>query len=191
MTTDEKLKHFLEASIESATSQSTQLIDDYSKALDIIFEDHKTDTLRKAELQIRLGKESLEREMNKELFREQLLIKRETTRRQAALKSMLFSEIEELLAEYMTTPGYRELLVRRIKEASSFAGKEEITIYIDPSDAPMQKDLEAATHARLTVSETGFMGGIRAVIRSRNILIDDSFETRLKEAKDAYTFIIK
>ena len=79
MTTDEKLKHFLEASIESATNQSTQLIDDYSKALDIIFADHKADTLRKAELQIRLGKESLEREMNKELFREQLLIKRETT----------------------------------------------------------------------------------------------------------------
>ena len=159
MTTEEKLKHFLEASIESATNQSTQIIDDYSKALQILFEDHKIDAQRKAELQIRLGRESLEREMNKELFREQLRIKREMTKKQ-------------------------------IKEAAHFAGTDDIMIYIDPSDADRLKELEDATKAHLTVSDTEFMGGTRAVIQSRNILIDNSFETKLKEAKEAFSFLI-
>ena len=190
MTTEEKLKHFLEASIESATNQSTQIIDDYSKALQILFEDHKIDAQRKAELQIRLGRESLEREMNKELFREQLRIKREMTKKQTALKSMLFSEIEEHLVEYMTTKEYQELLIRQIKEAAHFAGTDDIMIYIDPSDADRLKELEDATKAHLTVSDTEFMGGTRAVIQSRNILIDNLFETKLKEAKEAFSFLI-
>ena len=67
MTTEEKLTHFLEASIERATRQSTQIIDDYKKALDKLFEEHKTDSQRKADLQLRLGRDILERDMNKEL----------------------------------------------------------------------------------------------------------------------------
>ncbi len=191
MTTEEKLKHFLEASIESATNQSTQLIDDYTEALNKIFEDHKADMTRKTDLQIRLGKDSLEREMNKELSREQIRIKRETTKKQTELKDMLFNEVKDLLEEYMSTPEYQELLIRQIKEAAAFAGKDEIVIYIDPADSSELYSLETATHTHLTVSETGFMGGTRAVIKSRNILIDNSFETQLKEAKEAFTFINK
>lgn len=191
MTTEEKLKHFLEASIESATNQSTQLIDDYTEALNKIFEDHKADMKRKMDLQIRLGKDSLEREMNKELSREQIRIKRDTTKKQAELKDMLFNEVKDLLEEYMDTPDYQKLLITQIKEAAAFAGDNEIIIYIDPADSSKLYSLETTAHARLTVSDTSFMGGIRAVIKSRNILIDNSFETQLREAKEAFTFINK
>lgn len=190
MTTEDKLRFFLDSSIESATNQSTQLIDDYQKALNLLFEDHKADMKRQAQLQIRLGRESIELEMNKELSREQIQIKRELAKKEAALKAMLFSEIEEILAEFMTTPEYQELLVRQIKEACAFAGEDEITIYIDPTDADRIKELEAAANASLTVSKKSFMGGVRALIRSKNILIDNSFETQLKEAREAFAFHI-
>lgn len=191
MTTDEKLKHFLEASIESATNQSTQLIDDYTEALEKIFEEHTTDMQRKANLQLQLGKDSLEREINKELSREQIQIKREATKKQLNFKDMLFHEVANLLEEYMATPDYLQLLTKQIQEAVAYAGEDEITIYIDPADASELYHLETATHTHLTVSETGFMGGTRAVIQSRNILIDNSFETQLKEAKEAFTFTNK
>lgn len=191
MTTEEKLKHFLEASIENATTQSTKLIDDYTEALEKIFEDHKLDVQRKADLQLRLGKDSLEREINKELSREQIRIKRETSKKLEEWKDMLFHEVQDLLEEYMATPDYQQLLIRQIKEAAAFAGKDEIIIYIDPADSSEIYSLEAATHTHLTVSETSFMGGTRAIIKSRNLLIDNSFETQLKEAKEAFTFINK
>lgn len=191
MTNEEKLKHFLEMSIESATNQSTKLIDDYTKALEKIFEEHKTDMQRKADLQLRLGRESLEREMNKELSHEQIQIKREATARQAEIKDMLFNEVAGLLKEYKATSSYQQLLIRQIKEAVALAGDDEIIIYIDPSDTARLHNLEADTQTSLRVSETEFMGGICAVIKSRNLFIDNSFETQLKEAKEAFTFINK
>lgn len=191
MNIEEKLKHFLESSIESATNQSTQLIEDYTSALEKIFEDHKTDMARQAELQIRLGKDSLERNMNRELSKKQTDIRRNISKRQTRLKDMLFVEVKDLLEEYMDTGAYQELLVRQINEAAAFAGRDEIIIYIDPADSSKRTSLQAATGTQLTVSEYGFMGGIRAVIQSRNILIDNSFETQLKEAKEAFTFINK
>lgn len=191
MTTEEKLKHFLEASIESATNQSTKLIDDYTEALNKIFEEHKADMERKTALQIQLGRDSLEREINKELSREQIQIKRESTKKQTELKDMFFNEVRDLLEEYMSTPAYQQLLIRQIREAAAFAGEDQIVIYIDPADSSELYSLETATHTHLVVSETSFMGGTRAIIKSRNILIDNSFETQLKEAKEAFTFMNK
>ncbi len=114
MTTEEKLTHFLEASIERATRQSTQIIDDYKKALDKLFEEHKTDSQRKADLQLRLGRDILERDMNKELSREQIQIKRDMAKKQDSLKEQLFQEVQELLEKYMASPDYKKLLLKQI-----------------------------------------------------------------------------
>ena len=54
-------------------------------------------------------------------------------------------------------------------------------IYINPSDADKKEALEAAAGVSLTVSAIDFGGGIRAVIRARNILIDESFVTKLEQ----------
>lgn len=142
MTTEEKLTHFLEASIERATRQSTQIIDDYKKALDKLFEEHKTDSQRKADLQLRLGRDILERDMNKELSREQIQIKRDMAKKQDSLKEQLFQEVQELLEKYMASPDYKKLLLKQIKAASSFAGTDAIIIYINPSDADKLPELE-------------------------------------------------
>lgn len=51
-----------------------------------------------------------------------------------------------------------------------------------------RSDLEDATRVHLTISTEDFRGGVRAVIRSRNILIDNSFSTQLKEQYDKFVF---
>ncbi len=38
----------------------------------------------------------------------------------------------------------------------------------------------------MTVSEYSFMGGTRAVLPGRNILIDNSFESKLAGAKESF-----
>ena len=63
-----------------------------------------------------------------------------------------------------------------------------MTIYINPSDEPRQAALEAATGTRLTLSSEDFIGGTRAVIRDRNILIDNSFYTLLRNEYDRFIF---
>ena len=63
-----------------------------------------------------------------------------------------------------------------------------MTIYLNPSDEEKRSSLEDATGIHLTISAEDFTGGIRAVIRSRNILIDHSFKTALRNEYDKFLF---
>ena len=188
MTTEEKLKHFLDVTIENANTKSVETLEEYKKGLEKVFESHKEDALRKQELQIKLSEENLRKEKNSEVSKQQLEIKRELGKKQEELKSLLFHEVEDKLEEYMSTKEYRKYLIDHIKAAKGFAQDEEIQIYIDPADEEGLEALEKATGIQIAVSEYSFHGGMRAVIRSKNILIDQSFETRLNEAKDRFSF---
>ena len=188
MTTEEKLQHFLNASIEDAQNRSQKMISDYKEALAKIADEHKAETLKKAELQIKVEEDKLQRNRNKEISKQVLHIKRKITEKQAELKDKLFVEVAHMLEEYMSTEDYTKLLVKEIKEAVDIAGESDVTIYIDPADSESLSKLEMMTGASLTISEYSFMGGTRAVIRDRNILIDNSFAKKLEEAKENFNF---
>ena len=116
MTTEEKLKHFLDVTVENANAKSVESIEEYKKGLEIVFENHKEDAKRKQALQIKLNEENLKKEKNTELSKQQLEIKKELGKKQEELKSLLFHEVENKLEEYMSTPEYDKYLIRHIKE---------------------------------------------------------------------------
>ena len=58
----------------------------------------------------------------------------------------------------------------------------------DPADSSKLPSLSAAVNTTLTLSQYSFMGGTRAVVENRHILIDNSFATKLEEEKAAFTF---
>lgn len=187
MTTDEKLKHFLDTSMEDAKNQSETMINEYTAALDKLFEEHKAETTRRMELRLKTEKERQSREKNKELALKQIAIRHEITDKSEELTNMIFVEVEDMLEKFMQTPDYEKLLIKQIKEALDFAGGEPMTIYIDPSDVSLQATLELATGAQIELNPASFKGGTRAIIHNRNILIDNSFEQKLEEARDGFT----
>ncbi len=191
MTTEEKIKYFSDVTIENASNNSAHIIDDYTASLNKIFEDHKVDATRQAKLQITLGNAQLEKDKNKDLSKEQLLLKKELNKKQDNLKEKLFIEVGYLLEEYMSSRSYQELLIEQINAAKEFAKDTDITIYIDAADSNKLASLITATNTQIHLSEHGFMGGTKAVIHSKNILIDNSFETKLKEAKESFAFTNK
>lgn len=190
MTLDEKLDIFYKSSIDKATTQSSEMIEEYKESLQKIYEEHMEETKRKAEVFLRVETDHLIREKNKLLSAKALEIKREFTEHTNALKEELFKEVEEKLYAYMKTPEYVSLLENRIQKALHYAKDASITIYINASDSDKKTQLEHATNANLTISTTDFMGGIRAVIHSRNILMDYSFTSKLSELSEAFTLYI-
>ena len=105
-----------------------------------------------------------------------------------AKKEALFAVVEEKLKDYCGSREYEAFLVRHIQEAKAFAKGEEIVIYLAPTDRAKKERLEQETGVSLEVSEENFIGGIRAVIAAKNILIDESFAGRLRQEKDNYSF---
>ncbi|MFA9378141.1 MAG: V-type ATP synthase subunit E [Lachnotalea sp.] len=188
LTLDEKLEHFQEYTMQDAREKSAALLDEYTKTLEQVFEEHKTKKLRQSELEIKTESESLKHARNKEVSKQHLHIKRKITKKQEELKDKLFVEVKDKLSNFMDTPAYNQLLINQINAAKTFAKDQAITIYIDPADSSRRSSLDVATNTSLTVSEYSFIGGTRAIITDKNILIDNSFETKLAEVKANFLF---
>ena len=188
MTTEEKLKHFQDICMEDARERSARMLADYMKALEDAYEEHTADARRRADMQVEAETEKLEREINKRLSIGQLDLKREFSRRQEELKDKLFVELKDKLANFMETQEYQRLLDHQVKAVKEFAGDEELIVYMDPSDVDKVQRIALHHNASIKISEYSFNGGTRAVIPGKHILIDNSFETKLNEARHAFKF---
>ncbi|MFR6332454.1 MAG: ATPase [Eisenbergiella sp.] len=188
MTTEEKLKHFLDVTTESTNAKNAKVLEDYTTALEKAFEEHKEESTRKAALQLKLSEDSFKKKQNAEIARAQLQIRERVSGLSEELKAKLFTEVRDKLERYMDTREYQDYLVAEIGRRRY--RRDEVLIYIDPADSGKLNSLAAMTNTTVEVSKYGFGGGIRALIRSRNILIDQSFETKLKEAEEMFVFQI-
>lgn len=171
-----------------ARERSGKMLDDYMNALEASYEEHVADARRRARMQVEAETEKLEREINKRLSIAQLDLKREVSRKQEELKEKLFVELRDRLANFMETQEYQQLLEQQVKAAKDFAGDEELIIYMDPSDADKAGHIAMHYNAVIKISEYSFNGGTRAVVPEKHILIDNSFETKLQEARHDFKF---
>ena len=69
-----------------------------------------------------------------------------------------------------------------------FAGGQSLIIYLNPTDMDKKDDLEDYTGMTITISREDFMGGMRAVLPEKNILMDYSFKGALEKEYEEFTF---
>ena len=188
MTTEEKLQHFYEVSVESAKAEAAQEIENYKKALAKLFEEHKQEKIRQSQLELKAETDNAKRQINKALSVEQLNIKRRLAKKQLELRDSIISEVKNRLEEFMGTPDYTKYLCKKIKEALDFADGDEMTIYISSNDASLLPTLVAQTNQQIEISSESFFGGLKAVIPSKNIIIDNTFSALVESEKAEFTF---
>lgn len=191
MTTEEKLKHFEDICTGDALKKYEQAVSDYTAYEEKILSEHKENAKKQAAMQIAAEKERIARETNKNLSLGQIEIRRSYSKKDEELRGKIFSELRDRLARFMETPKYDAFLEAQIKKEKAFAGDSEIHIYIDPSDKEKLNLLSLKTDCDIRVSQYPFLGGTRADIASKNVLIDNSFETKLKEAEESFQFALQ
>lgn len=188
MTQDEKLNSFYTHSIDTANEQAAKIVGDHKAVLDSLFAEHKEMRLRQAEAEVNDERERLKKEKNKLLSAEQLTIRRSESLTAYRIREKVFAEVEEKLNAFKQSPDYFPYLCRKLEEAKRIASGREAVYLIDESDSALAGELSEKCGIPVTVSEESFLGGIRAVILSRNLLIDQSFRTSLDEEKTNYRF---
>ncbi len=188
MTIEEKMFHLQTAAMEEARAEGNGIIRQHEDALNGVFEQHCAEARRQSQTRIKAERVSANQQLNMASSKAQLELKRELGQTQAELKKKLFEEVESLLEDYMKTEDYLNLLIGYIEKAAAFADKEAMTVYINPTDADKKEYLEEHTGLELTVSKEDFKGGIRAVIRGRNILIDHAFKGALENEYQKFIF---
>ncbi|MFQ9933057.1 MAG: V-type ATP synthase subunit E [Lachnospiraceae bacterium] len=186
MTTEEKLKHFNTVILESTQSQCDMELEEYKAGLNKYFEEHKEEAIKQKKLEESIEADRIRRKASREYTTEQLHIRRNINLKQEEIKEKLLSEIKELLKEFFETEDYKRLLIKQINEAKKVARGEAIAIYIDARDEKLKPELERATGEELIADGRSFLGGIKAEIPNKNILIDNSFESKLESWMENY-----
>ena len=189
MTLEEKIAQLQTSSMEQARAEGNAIIDSHREALEKVFQDHKAEAVRQSETRIKAETTNAKLMLNQAAAKSQLEIKRRQGKVQQELKDKIFEEVSGLVSDFMKTEAYTDFLIKCIQQAEHFAGKDPVVIYLIPSDEQKRPDLEDATGVHLTISAEDFIGGVRAVIRSRNILIDNSFKTQLRNEYDKFLFL--
>ncbi len=188
MTIDEKLQHFYEVSLEEAREDAAQAIQEHKKLLSEKLEEHRQLSRQNAEAEVKAETEHVRREVNKALSAEQITLKRDWSKKQEELKEALFGEVSTKIRDFMSTSEYETYLCRKIKEAQDFAENDEIHIFLSSTDRERLDALIQKTGISLQVSEEDFIGGIRAEIPHKNILIDNSFAANLDAMRKEFKF---
>ena len=188
MTIDEKLSHFYDITVEEAHAKAAAILEEHKETLEKMTEERKALSEENAQTQIKAETASARREINKALSAEQLTIKRDWTRKQNELKEKIFSEVKELLNDFTHTSEYEDYLSTKIKEALDFAENDEISVYLSPEDSALVEKLQRRTGAAIQLAKDSFLGGIRATIPQKNILIDHSFAGNFEAAYKEFKF---
>lgn len=188
MTTEEKLQHFYEVSMDTAREEATKVLNEYKTALETEMEHHKQEKQAASENQFKIATDNAAREINKALSAEHLHIKRKLSKKQQQLKESIFAEVEALLADFSKEPEYIDWLEDKIKHSLEIAENDSVQIYLTAKDSAKAEELKKRTGITPLISETDFLGGIRAVIPEKNILIDNTFLTAFENEKERFNF---
>lgn len=188
LTLEEKISHLQTAAMEEARAEGNAIMKQHEAALENIFEQHRIEAIRQSETRVKAEGVTAVQQLNMAMSEAQLQLKRDLSKTQKELKKKLFSEVEEMLQEFMQTEEYKRVLVQYIVKSAKYANGEAVTIYINPTDADKKEYLEEHTGMTLTVSKEDFIGGVRAVIHERNILIDHAFKGALENEYHNFVF---
>lgn len=181
MGSEEKLQKIYEDTIETIDERSKKELSEYRASLKPQLEEYEK-TLREASLYAeRQEAESIRKAARQEVSREVIKRKHLLAQKEADYIEKVFNRAVELLGEFKKTAGYKKLIKKYIYEAIEFAKEDELIIYLDLDDAAFKDELEEEFGREIRVSRYTFGGGLRALIPARNILIENSFSSKLQE----------
>ena len=186
MTLEEKLELFRDSAIAEASHQSSVMLAEYRQTLEKVYKSRIDQVRQDADTYIITETDRIRREHNRALSMEQNKIKRDIGEKHYQVKEKIFADVTRMLLQYKSDPAYRSGLVKRIEQVKKMVAQNPVTIYVDSSDQELIPELEKQCGMKLSVSPDDFMGGIRAVVPSKNILIDYSYASRLEEEKNNF-----
>lgn len=187
MELEEKMAYFETEVAKDIHSEIQEQLDQYEATLKSDLEDFKKNVERNFATRLQGEKENIRKANNKELSRVQISQQHELYIKEQQLKKALFKRFKEEIEKYKSTSDYIDQLTQMMAHFKDFAKEETYDVYIDPSDEKLIATLEEHTKHDIIVSNRHFLGGLRCVLRERDVLLDYSFSTLLEHVEDEFT----
>ncbi|MDD6057319.1 MAG: V-type ATP synthase subunit E [Clostridiales bacterium] len=188
MEVKEKLDVFFRAAICAADRQSEEIRSEQERLYLESVEAYEKKKEEEFGTRVRIAKSRMEKEENRAVSEQLLQWKKAYHDRQEEKKDELFAMVKKRLEEYRKSTEYESFLVKKLEEAKKYAKEDSLTIFLDPEDMWRQKELADKTGCVITICEDTFGGGIRGVVKQRNLFLDETFDRKLREERERFSF---
>lgn len=190
MEISEKLDIFFRSAIGAANEESEAILGEQTRIYEESLAEYEKMWQERFEAEERLMYKRIEKEMNRVVSEAVLQQKKEYHDKIEQRREELFALVEQKLRVFRGTNEYRKLLVKKINAAKELAEGQECIITLDAEDEPLLQELEQQSLAQqngcsFTVGKESFGGGIRAMIPSKNLLMDETLNGKLEEQREA------
>ncbi|MGK0723147.1 V-type ATP synthase subunit E [Aerococcus urinaeequi] len=189
MDLEDKFAYFETQVNQQAQDIIDEQVNQYRATLQKDYDEFVKNTNQEFDAKFVNAKKDMRKELNKNISQSQIHLQRDLYLQEEKLKKTLFAEFNDAIQNYMQTDEYRNQLVVMINNLKDYAEKnrEELVVYINHSDQGMIKTLFEETNANIQISDREFLGGVRGVLKDRQVLIDYSFSTLLANVEDSFT----
>ena len=189
MDLEDKFAYFETQVNKQAQDIIDEQVNQYRATLQKDYDEFVKNTNQEFDAKFVNAKEDMRKELNKNISQSQIHLQRDLYLQEEKLKKTLFAEFNDAIQNYMQTDEYRNQLVVMINNLKDYAEKnrEELVVYINHSDQGIIETLLEETNANIQISDREFLGGVRGVLKDRQVLIDYSFSTLLANVEDSFT----
>ncbi|MBA5745642.1 vacuolar-type H+-ATPase subunit E/Vma4 [Aerococcus sp. 150760007-1] len=189
MDLEDKFAYFETQVNQQAQDIIDEQVNQYQATLQKDYDEFVKNTNQEFDAKFVNAKKNMRKELNKNISQSQIHLQRDLYLQEEKLKKSLFAEFNSAIQNYMQTDEYRNQLVVMINNLKDYAEKnrEELVVYINHSDQGMIETLLEETNANIQISDREFLGGVRGVLKDRQVLIDYSFSTLLANVEDSFT----
>ncbi|MFW3624796.1 hypothetical protein [Aerococcus viridans] len=189
MDLEDKFAYFETQVNKQAQDIIDEQVNQYRATLQKDYDEFVKNTNQEFDAKFVNAKKDMRKELNKDISQSQIHLQRDLYLQEEKLKKTLFAEFNDAIQNYMQTDEYRNQLVVMINNLKDYAEKnrEELVVYINHSDQGMIETLLEETNANIQISDREFLGGVRGVLKDRQVLIDYSFSTLLAKVEDSFT----
>ncbi len=189
MDLEEKFAYFETQINEQAQATIDEQVNSYKATLQKDFDEFADRTQNEYDIKFENAQKDMRKELNKNTSQSQIHQQRDLYLQEEKLKKSLFSEFNNAIQDYMKTDEYSAQLVKMIHNLKGFVedSDEEFVIYINHSDQHLLNQLKEKTDANIQISDREFIGGVRGVLKERQVLIDYSFTTLLANVENNFT----
>lgn len=188
MKVSEKMDIFYQATIDAANEQAGKMLQEYKETYEDGLEEYEKQRKKAMETGMRMAKERLRKQVNRETSEEILKAKMEYHARQEEKKEELFELVQRKIDAYRKSDAYPVYLKKMIQKAVTFADGNAVVVSLDKDDEEYLDMLKKEFQCEWKISDTPLGGGIKAVIPEKNVLVDESLGTKFAVEKEHFSF---
>ena len=187
---NKRLDRFSSIVLRNVSEERDKLIEETEAKYQSLISEKENEYLAEAYETIQRSRNECERLSGEEFLHAEMDSKKKVLLKREEIINSVMDSVKTRLADFAHSDGYGKWLVKKAQAAAQEAGSGEKIIYVSPEDMQYRNKLKSVDgHSKITVesvSDRGFLGGVRVYNADRRISVDYSFKEMLADARQSF-----